>query len=153
MCRSCHTPAPDPEAPLADCAFCHEPARAPESLTPLLPGGSASLDLAFDDSVPPGLRAPFEEELRRCCGEAGLDLVPAGTPGAGAVAVTLSLDAGPGWTGAGVRFHGARGRAVVSLGRVRVPVEGGHAAGAEAADVEREAILSLAARVARCISL
>jgi hypothetical protein len=103
--------------------------------------------------VPEEFRTAFEEEVRRCCAEAGLDLVPAGTPGAGAVALSVSLEAGPGWTDAGVRFHGARASAEVALGRVRIPLRGRHAASGEPFEAEREAILSLATRVASCLSL
>lgn len=80
-------------------------------------------------------------------------LAEEGAPGAASVRVEVFLDAGAGATDGGSRFRAARARAVIALGRARVPVQGLHRAGRDGEALAAEALDSLAARVADGLTL
>lgn len=142
-----------PGDPVGDCANCHLPSRPAVSLAPLFPLKAVVLAVDFDGSVADAARGPWTDALRRGLEDRGVRAVPAGTPGAPAVSVSVSLEAGEGRTDAGTRFRAARGAARIASMRVRHDLRGAHAVSRDAGEAVDEALESLRRRVVQALTL
>lgn len=132
---------------ITDCAVCHVPERESQSIYRLLPAQSLAIRTIFEDGVPETERLAWPGLL-----ESELTLAPAevlSEPGPDAPLVTLaiSLAVEEGRTDRGARFFAARGRAVVTLHRARVEVEGAPGVAADRPVAIRKAMKALAQKV------
>jgi len=123
------------------------PVREGPSLRPLFPSASIVLDVTGDGPVPAGAREAWVGRLRARLAAEEIVAAPAGTPGAVPVALRLTVEMEEGATDAGTPFLGARGRAILRVGRRSHEFPGRSFAGTERDALARKALDDLLDRV------
>ena len=149
-CRSCHAPPQpaDESGVLNDCAVCHLPDLLSASLTPILPGATVSVSVAFDTSVPADQRSSWRQELLVQLEDCLVTVTPAPGPGSVPVDIAVSIESGEGRTEAGKVFHAARGVARIEIHSYRQELTTPPAVGQGAAEAKSAALKLLARQVA-----
>lgn len=148
MCRSCHTPAEEPDAAgvLTDCAQCHLPEVTFPSLRPLLPAGAIRPKFEFNPQVPEAERGLLIEQFRE-----GLDTydISAGglDPGAVPVSVKVTVEVGVGQTATGDAYLAVRAHASFQMHRVKVDVSSAPAVGTERDKLVKAALADMMERL------
>ena len=109
---------------ITDCAVCHVPERETRSIYRLLPAQSLAIENSFDRAVPAPERSAWPGRLADALSLVAAEVLEQPGPDTPLVRIQVSLDVEEGRGDNGAGFFAARGRAVVTLHRARVEVEG-----------------------------